>query len=185
MVPRDQSDPAILSRACREMKKLFLCILIAVAGFGTGYEIKDMAYSKGPVQPIDFSHKIHAGDNQIPCQYCHIYAERARVSGAPTVQKCMGCHKVIKHDSPLIEKVTSYFQKKEPIPWVRVQALPDFVYFPHKRHLKAGLECTNCHGNVASMAKVTPPVSFKMGWCIDCHTRRGVENGKDCWTCHQ
>ncbi|HXN07531.1 MAG TPA: cytochrome c3 family protein, partial [Nitrospiria bacterium] len=83
------------------------------------------------------------------------------------------------------EKVASYFQKKEPIPWVRVQALPDYVYFPHKRHLKAGLECTTCHGNVASMAKVTPPVSFKMGWCIDCHTLRRVENGKDCWTCHQ
>ncbi|HXN06757.1 MAG TPA: cytochrome c3 family protein, partial [Nitrospiria bacterium] len=71
------------------MKKLFLYILIATAGFGIGYEIKDMAYSEGPVQPIDFSHKIHAGDNKIPCQFCHVYAERARVSGAPTVQRCM------------------------------------------------------------------------------------------------
>lgn len=167
------------------MKKLLLYSLIILAGIGAGYKIKDMASAKGTAQPIEFSHKIHAGDNQIPCQFCHIYAERARVSGVPSVQRCMGCHKVIKNDSPLIEKVSSYFQKKEPIPWVRVQALPDYVYFPHKRHLKAGLDCKECHGNVASMPRVIPPALFKMGWCIDCHTQKEVRNGKDCWTCHQ
>lgn len=162
--------------------------LAAVGGacFVIGYAVNiTYFYDKTPVQPIEFSHKIHAGDNQIPCKYCHLYVERSRVSGVPNVQRCMGCHKIIKTDSPLIQKLTAYWDNKEPIPWVKVHNLPDFVRFTHKRHIKAGLQCQECHGDVASMSRITKVSSLKMGWCLSCHERRSVKNGKDCWTCHK
>lgn len=175
------------------MKKFLLYIFIGVAAFAISYYITVRnSYDISPVQPITFSHRIHAGDNNIPCMYCHIYAERSPVAGVPDVQRCMGCHKVIKTDSPLIQEVTSYWDKKKPIPWVKVYNLPDYVYFSHKRHVRAGVECRMCHGDVAKMDVVSRVSSLKMGWCIDCHTNgaiaiigREVRNGKDCWTCHK
>ncbi len=167
------------------IKKLVLCAVIAVVTFGIGYKVSDAYFgNRTPAQPIEFSHKIHAGDNQIPCMYCHIYAERSRVSGVPNVKRCIGCHSVIKPDSPEIQKLKNYWENKEPIPWVKVYNLPDHVYFPHKRHIKAGLECQMCHGDVQSMDRITRVSSLKMGWCLSCHTRKKVKNGRDCWTCH-
>ncbi|HAO92781.1 MAG: menaquinol oxidoreductase [Deltaproteobacteria bacterium GWB2_55_19] len=168
------------------MKKLILYAVVGGIAFVIGYFVNDQFFSdRAPVQPINFSHKIHAGDNQIPCQYCHIYAERSRVSGVPNVKRCMGCHQIIKTDSPEIQKVASYWDKKEPIPWVKVYNLPDHVYFPHKRHVRAGVDCKNCHGDVASMARIEKVSSLQMGWCLSCHTKREVKNGHDCWTCHK
>jgi len=155
------------------MKKLILYAVVGGIAFVIGYFVNDQFFSdRAPVQPINFSHKIHAGDNQIPCQYCHIYAERSRVSGVPNVKRCMGCHQIIKTDSPEIQKVASYWDKKEPIPWVKVYNLPDHVYFPHKRHVRAGVDCKNCHGDVASMARIEKVSSLQMGWCLSCHTKR-------------
>ncbi len=168
------------------MKKLILYALTGIISLAIGYGIQQQFFSdRAPVQPINFSHKIHAGDNKIPCQYCHIYAERSRVSGVPNVQRCMGCHKVIKTDSPEIQKVAAYWDKKETIPWIKVHNLADYVYFPHKRHVRAGVECTNCHGDVPAMDRITRVASLKMGWCLSCHTKKGVKNGRDCWTCHK
>lgn len=168
------------------MKKLILYAVVGGIAFVIGYFVNDQFFSdRAPVQPINFSHKIHAGDNQIPCQYCHIYAERSRVSGVPNVKRCMGCHQIIKTDSPEIQKVASYWDKKEPIPWVKVYNLPDHVYFPHKRHVRAGLDCKNCHGDVASMARIEKVSSLQMGWCLSCHSKKEVKNGSDCWTCHK
>ncbi|MBI5888478.1 MAG: cytochrome c3 family protein [Deltaproteobacteria bacterium] len=161
-------------------------VVVFGAAFGIGYALNTY-YSPDldPVQPINFSHKIHAGDNKIPCIYCHIYADRSRVSGVPNVQRCMGCHKIIKTDSPEIIKLTGYWERKEPIAWVKVHNLPDHVGFTHKRHIKAGLDCKLCHGDVASMSRVKRVSSLQMGWCLNCHEKREVVNGKDCWTCHQ
>ncbi|MBI5492447.1 MAG: cytochrome c3 family protein [Deltaproteobacteria bacterium] len=168
------------------MKKLIVYALTGVISLAIGYWVQQQFFSdRAPVQPINFSHKIHAGVNKIPCQYCHIYAERSRVSGVPNVQRCMGCHKIIKTDSPEIQKVTAYWEKKEPIPWTKVHNLPDYVYFPHKRHVRAGVECTNCHGDVPNMDRITKVSSLQMGWCLTCHTQRNVKNGRDCWTCHK
>ena len=154
--------------------------------FLIGYAVNVTYFSdKTPAQPIEFSHKIHAGDNSIPCKYCHIYAEKSRVSGVPNVQRCMGCHKFIKTESPLIKQLTGYWDKKEPIPWVKVHNLPDYVHFTHKRHIKAGLQCQECHGDVAKMDRITKVSSLQMGWCLGCHEKRDVKNGKDCWTCHK
>lgn len=168
------------------MKKLLLYSVIGALTFLIGYFVNDQYGSdRAPVQPINFSHKIHAGDNKIPCMYCHIFADRSRVASVPSVQKCMGCHKTIKTDSPLIQQLTAYWDKKEPIPWVKVHNLPDYVYFPHKRHIRAGLDCSLCHGKVPAMARIRRVAPLHMGWCIDCHDSHGVKNGRDCWTCHQ
>ncbi len=168
------------------MKKLLLYSVIVTLAFLIGYYVNDQYGSdRAPVQPINFSHKIHAGDNKIPCMYCHIFADRSRVASVPSVQRCMGCHKTIKTDSPLIQQLTAYWNKKEPIPWVKVHNLPDYVYFPHKRHIRAGLDCSLCHGNVPTMARIRRIAPLQMGWCINCHDSRRVKNGRDCWTCHQ
>ncbi len=168
------------------MKKLLLYSVIGALTALIGYYVDDQYGAwRSPVQPINFSHKIHAGDNKIPCMYCHIFADRSRVSSVPNVQRCMGCHKIIRTDSPLIQQLTAYWDKKEPIPWVKVHNLPDFVYFPHKRHIRAGLDCSLCHGNVPAMARIRRVAPLQMGWCINCHDSHGVKNGRDCWTCHQ
>lgn len=167
------------------MLKYIAGFVIFAITFGVGYTLNDLYSSdRRPKQPIEFSHRIHAGDNQIPCLYCHIFAERSRVSGVPNVKRCMGCHVVIKTDSPEIQKLASYWDKKEPVPWVKVHNLPDYVYFPHKRHIKAGRQCKDCHGDIASMDRVRRVSSLKMGWCLNCHGRYNVKNGSDCWTCH-
>ncbi len=168
------------------MKKVPIYIIVAVITFAIGYNVNARYFSnRRPVQPIAFSHKIHAGDNDIPCLYCHIYANKSRVAGVPSVQRCMGCHKVIKTDSPKIQKLTHYWESGEPIPWIKVHNLPDHVYFTHKRHVKAGVECQSCHGDVEEMDVIARVASLKMGWCLRCHMNEEVKNGKDCWTCHK
>ncbi|MDH5560688.1 MAG: cytochrome c family protein [Deltaproteobacteria bacterium] len=129
-------------------------------------------------QPIDFSHKTHVNDNMIPCEFCHIYASRSDVAGIPPVQTCVSCHMVIKgrdeRQQSEIDKILTYWGTETPIPWKKIHDLPDFVYFSHKRHIKAGFGCFDCHGNV-NMSQT--PVLFgkfdqtplSMGWCLECH----------------
>ncbi len=167
------------------LKKLVILAAVFFVAFVIGYGIDAaLRTDLDPVQPIKFSHKIHAGTNEIPCQFCHIYAERSRVSGVPNVQRCMGCHKIIKTESPEIKKLTAYWDKREPIPWTKVHNLPDYVYFPHKRHIRAGRKCADCHGDIASMDRVRRVSSLQMGWCLQCHKKYDVKNGQACWTCH-
>ncbi len=96
-----------------------------------------------PDQPINFSHKIHAGDNQIPCMYCHQSADKSSVASVPSVGTCMNCHKVIpgSQNPQEVTKVREFYAKRESIPWNRVHDLPDFVHFPHKRHVKYFMDC--------------------------------------------
>lgn len=150
----------------------------------------DWAYSKylvdrAPAQPIEFSHRVHAGDHEIPCMQCHVYADRTPVAGVPPVDKCMGCHQVIAADRPEIRKLEAYWDAREPIEWVKVYNVPDFVHFTHKRHIQAGLQCQDCHGPVETMDRVERVNDPKMKWCVDCHKVHEVEHGLDCWTCHK
>jgi hypothetical protein len=139
--------------------------------------------ARSPVQPIAFSHKLHAGDNGIRCLFCHRYAPRSPVAGIPAVATCRACHLYISPEAQEIKKLMSYWENKQAIPWVRVYGLPDHVYFPHMMHIRAGLECAICHGQVASMERITRYSNLKMGWCLDCHRRKSVSI--DCWTCHK
>jgi hypothetical protein len=174
--------------AIRPAKKPALLGAVGLLGLFLGVWINDSYFSdRDPVQPIDFSHRIHATDNEIPCQYCHIYAARTPSAGVPSVARCMGCHTAIAsvRERPEVLKLKDFWERQEPIPWIKVHDVPDFVHFTHKRHIQAGLECQECHGEVQTMDRVTRVAPMTMPWCIDCHTALEVENGRDCWTCHK
>jgi len=122
-----------------------------------------------PEQPIPFSHRLHAGDNKIPCAYCHIGVEKSRHATIPPLNVCMNCHRAVKTDSPWIQQITAAYNEGRPIEWIRVHELPDFVYFPHKRHVQKGVACETCHGDVKGMDRIVQHAPLTMGWCIECH----------------
>lgn len=159
---------------------VLLAVIVAVVALATRILGQSSASTE---QPIAFSHKLHAGEKQIPCQYCHVYARRGPVAGVPSVERCMGCHSLIATKRPEIRKVAAYWERQQPIPWVRIHNLPDYVYFSHKRHIRAGLQCQICHGPIESMQVVYRYSSLEMGWCLSCHRQRGVS--RDCATCHK
>ena len=134
-----------------------------------------------PRQPIAFSHELHAGQYGLDCLYCHNAARISPRAGIPPVKTCIGCHKNVT-DKPELLKVQDYWERKEPIPWLRVHKLPGFTRFTHKRHIRAGLECQSCHGQVDQMERVEQVSSLKMGWCVNCHEQQQAD--KDCLVCH-
>jgi hypothetical protein len=154
-----------------------------VAGLAALYVLPLDLRDRSPVQPIAFSHRLHAGENGIPCLYCHRFAPTSTVAGIPAVADCRACHMFISPSSPEIRKLMGYWERREPIPWVRVYGVSDFVYFPHMMHIRARLACTVCHGEVAAMDRITRSVSLKMGWCLECHRQHRASI--DCWTCHK
>lgn len=146
-----------------------------------------------PVQPIDFSHKIHAKDNGIPCEYCHFSARKGPVAGVPPASVCMNCHSQILKDSPEVLKITRAIREGKPIEWVRVHRLPDFVRFDHSAHVVKGVACQTCHGPVQNMPRVAQSRHMSMGWCVSCHRRYTARPPKgmtdvnarvECSTCH-
>ena len=157
-----------------------------------------------PIQPIHYSHKIHSGDNQIECKYCHSSARVSKHSGIPSLNVCMNCHMNIAeyNGEEDLEKgytkefytneikklykavgwnedTQSYTGETQPVEWVRIHNLPDFVYFNHAQHVSvAGIDCQKCHGPVDEMEILYQHSSLTMGWCIDCHRESDV-NLKD------
>ncbi len=158
-------------------------------------------------QPIQYSHKLHAGKLEIQCEYCHFNARRSIHAGVPPTATCMNCHKdgLVPVDGRSeqavadLTKLKEYAASGEPIPWVKVHDLPDFVYFSHKRHVRGGVACQECHGQVQDDMTVAYRVSeLTMGWCLNCHeSHPKVDENygaqaelrraemKDCWTCHK
>ena len=130
--------------------KIFALILIPMAAF---------AQPKPPEQPIPYSHKQHIA-NGLTCKDCHTVVQSSPDAGdemaIPAASKCMTCHRTIKKDSPAIQKLAAYDRDKQPIPWVRIYKLPDFVFFSHQTHLKAGAQCEECHGQVAAARSAFP-----------------------------
>lgn len=133
-----------------------------------------------PEQPIAFPHPTHVKTLQMNCVYCHYAANKSPDPGLPAMSTCMGCHTIIGPDRPKIgeraayksteiAKLQNYWNKKEPIPWVRIHKLPDYVRFPHVRHVNAGVTCQTCHGDVQNMSRVYQYSSLNMGWCVNCH----------------
>ena len=135
-----------------------------------------------PEQPIDFSHVVHAGDDKLNCEFCHSDVRRSPFAGIASVERCMGCHRVVNPENPEIAKVRGYWEAREPIPWVRVYVLPRFVHFSHEAHARAGVTCSTCHGDVARMARVAKTSDLTMGWCVQCHRDRRASD--DCLVCH-
>lgn len=163
-----------------------LIVLIILAGLGGKvYFMYKLGDNRGyaPTQPIPFSHKIHAGDNQIPCMYCHSNVDKSRHATIPPLNVCMNCHRVVKTDSPYIQKIHKHYQENKPIEWVKVHDLPDHVFFNHKRHIKKGVACSACHGPVETMDKVEQKKILNMGYCVKCHRKNNAP--LNCYTCHQ
>ncbi len=149
---------------------------------------------EGPEQPIFFSHVVHAGSFQIACQYCHADARRSGTAGVPSVERCMGCHKIIAaQGNPEVQKLHGYWDRQEPIPWVRIFKIPEHAQFTHKPHVQAGVQCQTCHGRIEAMERVhadtgqsivndlknlalmpAPPPRLTMGWCVECHRTANV-----------
>lgn len=197
-----------------------LCALaFLVAATATGlYDYTD-AELTGPEQPISFSHALHAGAADdgglaIPCQYCHTAVDKGPHATLPSVSLCMGCHAYVSNietddeerkqaSAAEIQKIRDYCKYDgvkctgESIPWVGVHYLPEHVQFKHHRHVRAGVQCQECHGPVETMKRVyvtedtvyrwphslgLPARKLEMGWCLDCHQQRGA--WVDCVACH-
>ena len=154
------------------------------------YGGEDIAINYAPEQPIKFSHALHAGTNEIECQYCHSSAESSKTPLIPSTNVCMNCHKYIKegpkYGKTEIAKIYQaigwdtenfvYTDETDPVKWVKVHDLPDHVYFNHAQHVKVGeIECETCHGQVDEMEVVEQHSPLTMGWCINCHNETQVQ----------
>ncbi len=171
-----------------------------------------------PKQPIAFSHQLHAGEMEISCQYCHYGAEDSRHAGIPSVNVCMNCHKFVnttmneirlseKEKRPAVnsKEILKIYQslgmngsgspvnEKKPVEWIKVHNLPDYVFFSHKPHINAGVDCSQCHGKVSEMSRVKQENDLSMGWCLNCHrdahSTMSTAPGRtaqlqDCSACH-
>jgi hypothetical protein len=167
-----------------------------------------------PIQPIAYSHKLHAGDMKIACVYCHIGAETSRYAGVPALSTCMNCHRNVTSsfaaqkqtnppESPELRKlydVLALDKALKPIAgklprsmsWKKVHQLPDFVYFDHRAHITAAVTCQTCHGPVETMERMRQFETLSMGWCVNCHREanlkgvagKAVHASVDCVTCH-
>ena len=143
---------------------------VMAVGLNQGYQ---------PTQPIAFSHKLHAGTNQINCAYCHTSVYKSKSANIPSANICMNCHSQIKTESPEIKKIYRAIERKQPIQWVRIHNLPDLAYFNHSQHTQvAGLQCQTCHGPIQNMEVVYQYSALTMGWCINCHREMPL-NTKD------
>ena len=131
------------------------------------------SYSTGQgiilAQPVPFSHSHHVAQLGLDCRYCHTTVEKAAFAGIPPTATCMNCHKQIWADSEMLAPVRDSFATGEPIEWVRVNDLPDYVYFDHSVHVGAGVGCVSCHGRVDEMPLMYQAESLQMIWCLDCH----------------
>lgn len=182
-------------------------VLFLIGGYYTISGAVNLGRSKGyqPVQPIYYSHKVHAGTNQISCLYCHGGAQDSKHANIPSVNVCMNCHMAIKEytGDPItredgtsvngtaeIQKIYQYagwnpgakrYDKPgKPIEWVRIHNLPDHVYFNHSQHVRVGKQaCQTCHGNIQEMPEVHQFAELSMGWCINCHRETKVQFNDD------
>ncbi|GMT97476.1 cytochrome c3 family protein [Corallococcus caeni] len=161
------------------MSRLSAAMLLAVPAIAIGGLL---AYVRSPhvtnqahpvEQPIEFDHRHHAGDEQIDCRYCHWTVEKSPSAGIPSTTVCMSCHAQVWNKSPYLTEVRKAFFADQPIPWVRVHNLPDFVYFNHSIHVGKGVGCATCHGRVDQMGAIEQSAPLTMSWCLDCHRNPG------------
>lgn len=130
-------------------------------------EYTDVGYR--PSQPVPFSHKLHAGDLGMDCRYCHNTVEQTAWAAVPPTTTCMNCHKLILPESEKLLPVRESYATGRPIEWIRVHKIPDYAFFNHGVHIRAGVGCFSCHGNIRQMEIVRQEEPLSMGWCLDCH----------------
>ncbi len=152
---------------------LIVGALVPFSLFYFGSTITRSGYNTGvgvPLdQPIPFSHKHHAFELGIDCRFCHTNVEYGAVAGLPTTEVCMTCHSQIWSNNPLLEPLRESWESGKPIQWVKVNRVPDFVYFDHSIHIDRGINCNTCHGPVQEMQITSKGQTFHMSWCLECH----------------
>ncbi len=168
-----------------------LFVLAAGAVMISAYSGASSSQNRSPVQPIKFPHPVHVQKLGLNCLYCHYTANKSPDPGLPAVGTCMGCHASVgpdrlasdlgpKRTSAEIKKLWDYADVKtlmtpglgpnaRPIPWIRIHKVPEYVHFPHMRHVNAGVTCQTCHGQIQKMNQVYQFASLNMGWCVSCH----------------
>ena len=197
-----------------------VALLVAVAATGAlAYALSNARQGYEPRQPILFRHtrmagppvwqtdakgeKVNVGGFAIPCLYCHTMPYKGRHSTIPSTAVCMNCHSTVGLSREWVLKLRGYWDRGEPIPWVKVHDLPDFVYYDHSAHLNARDEngklklpttdaaglpinvCENCHGKVEQEEIVRVQTPFNMQWCLDCHRKPEMKAPTTCVTCHR
>ena len=172
---------------------VFTVLLLAVGGANAAWNIMTgigVYQNYAPEQPIKFSHKLHAGENGVDCNYCHTSARHSKHSSIPSASLCMNCHTYINEGPSGKEEIQKIYDavgfdpekgqyiegyEEKPIKWVRIHNLPDLAYFNHSQHVNAGgLECQECHGPVEEMEVLYQHSELTMGWCIECHRETEV-----------
>ncbi len=164
----------IFPKWANQLPIVFVVVVVFIGIGSVGFfwyfgspDYTDVGYR--PTQPIDYSHKVHAGDLGIDCRYCHTTVEISASANVPPTQTCMNGHTVVKTESEKSVPLLASWQTGKPIEWIRVHMLPDYAYFDHSAHISVGVGCVSCHGNVAEMEKVMQVESLSMSWCLDCH----------------
>jgi Cytochrome c7 and related cytochrome c len=203
----------------RSTARLIALVLALTATGAIAYALSHVRKGYEPRQPIAFSHRrmagvpviqadaqgqqVNVGGFGIPCVYCHTMPYKGRHSTLPSTAVCMNCHATVGLNKEWVLKMKDYWDRGEPIPWVKVHDLPDFVYFDHSAHLNARdaqgqpklpvtdeagqpmVPCQNCHGKVQEMDIVSVQQNFNMQWCLDCHRKPEMQAPTDCITCHR
>jgi hypothetical protein len=186
-----------------------LVLLAVAAGAGSLiYALSNARQGYEPRQPIYFRHSrmagepkwvqneqgdtVNVGGYNIPCLYCHTMPYKGRHSTIPSTAVCMNCHQTVGQNREWVLRLKEYWERGEPIPWVKVHDLPDFVYYDHSAHLDAvdsngqpKVKCQDCHGRVQDMDIVKVQTAFNMGWCLDCHRKPEMGASTDCSVCHR
>jgi menaquinone reductase, multiheme cytochrome c subunit len=157
----------------KKIKRVFMIagplVLAAALAFYFGRHPAVMDVGYRPQQPVPFDHLVHVKQLEIKCVYCHTSVEESAHSTVPPTSTCMNCHVVAKRDSPKLELVRTSHETGMTIPWIRIHQLPEYAFFNHSRHVKSGIDCASCHGEVENMAVISQKKSLTMGWCLDCH----------------
>ena len=130
-------------------------------------EWTDVGYA--PEQPVRYSHRLHAGQLGLDCQYCHNLVSVSEHANVPPTQTCMNCHAFVRTESPLLQPVRDSWATGQPVEWVNVHHLPDYAHFPHNTHVNVGVACETCHGRIDLMEVVEQQEPLSMGWCLECH----------------
>ncbi|MFO7670888.1 MAG: cytochrome c3 family protein [Bacteroidales bacterium] len=171
----------------KKVKRRYILAIIFIGAIGVqGKLLVDAGTSLGrqelyePDQPIKFSHAVHAGDNQIDCQYCHTTVGYSKSAGIPDAGICWNCHSIVRDGARSgkhqISKVVEAYESGTPIEWIRIHNLQDHVFFNHSQHVTvAGIDCATCHGPIEEMDRVRQVSDLSMGWCINCHRDTEVQ----------
>ncbi len=196
-----------MSQASKRTRRLVPLGLLVVVGLIGGLMANPRKGYK-PQQPIFFQHSkmaaepdwrtdangnlVNQGGYGIPCRYCHTMPYEGRHSTLPSTDICMNCHSVVGQDKEWVLVLKEYWERGEPIPWIKVHDLPDFVYYDHSAHLNSldadgqpKLDCVDCHEDVENHSVVEVRTRFNMGWCLDCHRKPEMAAPTDCITCHR